>query len=46
MRASLLALVSLMALAGVAAADDRFTRSRARRSELRVVAYGRGVHGR
>lgn len=49
MRASLLALVSLVslsALTGVAAADDQFHPvPGAPGLELRVVAYGRGVHG-
>lgn len=46
MRASLLALATLLALTGVAAADDQFHPvPGAPGLELRVVAYGRGVHG-
>ncbi len=46
MRTSLLALVSLLALTGVAAADDQYHPvPGAPGLELRVVTYGRGVHG-
>lgn len=46
MRTSLLALVSLVALSGVAVADDQFHPvPGAPGLELRVVQYGRGVHG-
>lgn len=46
MRASLLVVVTLLALTGGAAADDRFHPvPGAPGLELRVVTYGRGVHG-
>lgn len=46
MRTSLLALVSLVALSGVAVADDQFHPvPGAPGLELRVVQYGHGVHG-